>query len=458
MKSVTMDEAISLVTQANTLPYEEIIQLQQIRLQEMIKHARAHSAIYREKYASLPENPSLEDLPAVSKQELSPRMKEWVCDPDFSEAELTEYLSDIANLDQPFMGKYSVSTTSGTTGVPLRMLRDARHVTINSALLQVRLYNGPLLKDVAEFKKREAKYASVLATGGYHAAYTGFERVKKALAQEGIHDVMELLSIGEPVSQMVSRLNRFQPEIITGYPSVLEVLSAELLEGRLQIEPRAILCSAEQLTEHTWQLLTQRFACPVGNVFCSTEGGEIALLCDQGHMHVNMDWIILEPIDKEGKAVQPGAMSDAVLVTNLMNTVQPIIRYRVDDCIMMHHEPCACGLPFPFIDILGRTDDIPEFAGAAGSVRLSPIVFLNAIVDIAGIAIFQFAQPSPTALLMRVLYLDNADTETVNQQIGQAVKAELENQGLNNITFSIKNEKPSRGIKGQKMRSYIREF
>lgn len=458
MEQFTMSEAMALVQEANAMTYKKVVKLQADRLTKIIKYARENSAIYQEKYYNLSENPTLTDLPPVTKKELTSRMKDWVCDPDFSEEALTNYLSDIDNLDQPFMGKYSVSTTSGTTGTPMRMLRDNRHVTINSALLKVRLYNGPLFSKVDEFKKQDTKYASILATGGYHAAYTGFERAKKALEQEGIYDVMELLSIGEPVSNMVSRLNKFQPEIMTGYPSVLEVLSTEQLEGRLHIAPKAILCSAEQLTEHTRELLSKRFACPVGNVFCSTEGGEIALLCDQGHMHVNMDWIIVEPIDHEGNPVNPGTMSDAILVTNLMNTVQPIIRYKVDDCVIMHYDKCKCGLPFPYMDILGRTDDIPEFQSKKGVTRVSPIVFLNAVVDIEGIAIYQFAQKSPTDLIMRVQYLESADIGAVNQRINEKVREALVNQGLEEITFEIRKEEPARGKKGQKMRTFVKEF
>lgn len=36
-------------------------------------------------------------------------------------------------------------------------------------------------------------------------------------------------------------------------------------------------------------------------------------------------------------------MADAMLAPNLMNAVQPILRYRVDDCVILHHVPCGCG-------------------------------------------------------------------------------------------------------------------
>lgn len=458
MKTVNPQEALKLVHAANSLSREEIAVLQNQRMAAIVAHARENSVFYREKYTDLPDKPTLEDLPPVSKLELTARMHDWVTDPEFSEEALGTFIRDMDTLGHLFMDKYSVSTTSGTTGEPLRMLRDSRHVNINGALLQDRLYNSPLLKNFPGILDKKAKFASVLATGGHHAAFTAFEKRRTALEKEGITGTMELLSIGEPVKKMVERLNTFQPEIITGYPSVLRVLAGEQQEGRLNIKPRVILCSAEQLTDETRLLIEDRFSCPVGNVFCSTEGGEVSILCDHGRMHLNSDWIIVEPIDREGTPVPPGTMSDAILVTNLMNAVQPIIRYQVDDCVILHDTPCECGLPFPYVDILGRSDDIPSFTGENGPVRLSPIVFLSAVCDIEGISIFQFIQSDPETLVMQVQYLKDADPDAVNREIIQEVHEQLANHSLKNVAFSIEEKEPRRAVRGKKMKAYIKDF
>lgn len=458
MKNITPAEALQLVQAANSLSCEEINALQQERLSEIVNYARENSRLYRQKYNGLPEQPTLAQLPQVTKRELTARMEDWITDPEFSEQELVDFITNQGTLGSLFMDKYSVSTTSGTTGEPLRMLRDSRHVNINGALLLNRLFQSPLLKKFPELMAKETKFASVLATGGHHAAFSAYEKRRIALEKEGIRGTMELLSIGEPIEQMVARLNKFQPEVITGYPSVLHVLSGEQHEGRLQIQPKAILCSAEQLTDEIRIQLENRFSCAVGNVFCSTEGGEVALLCNHGRMHLNTDWIIVEPIDKEGNLVPPGTMSDAVLVTNLMNAVQPIIRYRVDDCVILHEEKCDCQLPFPYVDILGRTDDMPIFKGEASEVRLSPIVFLNAVCDIEGISTFQFIQPSLTELVLRVQYLENGVPETVICSIQKAIEEQLMNHSLTYVTFTVEDKEPQRAPKGKKMQSYIKAF
>ena len=146
----------------------------------------------------------------------------------------------------------------------------------------------------------------------------------------------------------------------------------------------------------------------------------MAILCDHGHMHLNPDWTIVEPVDKDGNPVPAGAMSDAILVTNLTNAVQPIIRYRVDDSVIVHEAPCPCGLPFPYIDVLGRTDDLPEFSGAKGAVRMSPLAFYNIALEIPGISIYQFVQSGPKTLAARVTYLEEADPDTVDRELAEA--------------------------------------
>ncbi len=458
MKPVSGEEAVRLVKEANTCTREQIAALQRERLRELVAHARRHSALYREKYVHLSDDPRLEELPVITKKEITGRMRDLICDPEFSPEALETYLLDLNNLGRPFMGKYSVATTSGTTGEPLRMLRDQRHLTINGAILQVRLYGSPLFGDFPEILDPKVKFASVLATGGYHTAFMAFENRRKALEQEGVKGSMELLPIGESVPEMVRRLNAFQPEVITGYPSVMHVLAGEQQDKRLRISPRIILCSAEQLTDEVRLLLEKTFQCRVGNVFCSTEGGEVALLCDHGHMHLNPDWNIVEPVDADGKPVPPGTMSDAILVTNLANAVQPIIRYRVDDSVILHDTPCPCGLPFPYVDILGRSDDLPVFSTPGGTVRTSPLAFMNVAFEIPGMASYQFVQTGPESLVLRLTYQESADPDNVDRAMHQALQAHLLENGLENVSLEILRAEPIRAQKGKKMRTYIRDF
>src|SRR5204863_10195 len=64
--------------------------------------------------------------------------------------------------------------------------------------------------------------------------------------------------------------------------------------------------------------------------------------------HVNADWAILEVVDDEYRPVPPGELGRRVLLTNLSNRAQPLIRYEVNDRVRLDAAgPCACGSRLP---------------------------------------------------------------------------------------------------------------
>src|SRR5436190_24310157 len=82
--------------------------------------------------------------------------------------------------------------------------------------------------------------------------------------------------------------------------------------------------------------------------------------CPQGQgMHVQMDWAILEVVDRQNQPVPPGRPGEKVLLTNLYNSVQPFLRYEISDVVTLSPDPCPCGSPLPLIlRVEGRTDEV----------------------------------------------------------------------------------------------------
>ena len=60
-------------------------------------------------------------------------------------------------------------------------------------------------------------------------------------------------------------------------------------------------------------------------------------------MHIADDLVILEPADADGNVVPYGQPADRLLLTNLYNLAQPLIRYDLVDAVTMSDEPCPCG-------------------------------------------------------------------------------------------------------------------
>ena len=86
--------------------------------------------------------------------------------------------------------------------------------------------------------------------------------------------------------------------------------------------------------------------------------GVFSGFCGHG-IHLPDDLIIFEPVDVDGRPVGAGELSHRVLVTNLYNHLQPLIRYEVTDQITLAAGPCPCGSSMQRIeDPQGRLDDI----------------------------------------------------------------------------------------------------
>ena len=71
----------------------------------------------------------------------------------------------------------------------------------------------------------------------------------------------------------------------------------------------------------------------------------------------------------------PGTPGARVLVTNLHNLVQPIIRLEIADVMTMHPDPCPCGRPLTRAAAIdGRHDDVlsrcPELARRGGKLQI----------------------------------------------------------------------------------------
>lgn len=457
MEQIDPKTAAELVREASSLSANEIRDLQNRRLRELVGYAREHSPYLKEKYRNLPQDFALADIPISTRPEMVEHFDAWMCDPQVTSGGLEDYLSDRENLFRQYLGKYGIVTTSGTTAAPLRIVRDARHLAIHGALMGERYFHGSLLKDVEGIDEPFMKSCAIIPDTGFHSSYISFLRTRKAYEEHGMADRTLLLSIFTPAREMVAKLNEFQPDMIGCYPSVIHTLAYEQKEGRLRIRPRYIGCSAEKLEESDRKFISQAFACPVNDNYCSTEGGEIAMLCGHGHLHVNSDWIIVEPIDGQGNPVPDGTPSDGVLVTNLANLVQPVIRYRMSDTVTMHSGPCGCGLPFPYVEMNGRAEEVFEFRTKDRAARISASILYIAALDVPGCKSTQLIQKAPDKLELRVQVLDGFDRETAENEMLQKLKHILDGAGLHGIGITVTYGEPYR-TKGGKVRFGYKDF
>jgi phenylacetate-coenzyme A ligase PaaK-like adenylate-forming protein len=140
-----------------------------------------------------------------------------------------------------------------------------------------------------------------------------------------------------------------------------------------------------------------------------------------------------------------------VLLTNLANRVQPLIRYDLGDSITRLDQPCACGSALPVIRVEGRCDDTIRLCDSNGaSVQLLPLALTTVLEDDAGVFRFQLLQLESTALLLR---LDPSGLDSnAEERCRQALARFLQAHGVPNVSVEVQRCALARDASSGKLR------
>ncbi|MBR5298469.1 MAG: phenylacetate--CoA ligase family protein [Parabacteroides sp.] len=448
MKTIELSKAQQLVAEGINLSETERKVVQQERLHELVDYARQHSPYFAKLYANLPDNYTLSDLPITEKSKLLENYGDWVTDRELNLENVLAYVGrDESRSDELLLGKYTALRTSGSSGNPLPMVRDDHRNKIHAQLIAQRLC-GQMDPDFLNIRKK--KVATVIHTSNGASSYEAAKRMIQA--NLGYEHNFLCLSVLDSIEHIVEELNRFQPESMTGYPSVLVQLALQQQNGNLHLNLQALASSAEMLSEENFYLLQQAFNCPVANNYCMTEGGEIAMTHNCPHLHLNEDWIIVEPVDKDKKPLgETEEWSEGILVTDLTNYVQPIIRYYVNDVVRIKRMPLKC-CPLPQLEIRGRV--CPSYTLAGKTFTAAALVTKAEVWP--GLTSYQFVQTNDNTLELRGTCQSGYDSAEVLGNLCQQIQGYFaeNNASEAQVVWSEKPFVPNK--QGGKIPVYIR--
>ncbi len=158
-----------------------------------------------------------------------------------------------------------------------------------------------------------------------------------------------------PAEEIVRKLITLKISIWMAPPSLLRMM----LPYASQVPPlKKIITYAEVLTIEEKELFSKVFNTPILEIYQASEG-QLGSPCRHGQLHINEDLVYVELYDENNQLVtQTGIVATRMIVTNLVNSVQPLIRYEMNDIIVLGNR-CPCGSHFRVIDhIIGRNDDV----------------------------------------------------------------------------------------------------
>lgn len=174
-------------------------------------------------------------------------------------------------------------------------------------------------------------------------------------------------------------LNEFRPRIIYAYPTPLALFCEYLRDcGKSYHRPASAICTAEPLLEQQRELIERTLGCPVFEHYGARDFGMVGAECEahQG-VHLNPSAVFVEFVPVEGSEAEG---LKEILVTDLLNLGFPMIRYRINDCVIQAPKPCSCGRPFTLVKrVVGRTVD--NFRLPSGSV-LPGVALTNRVLQV----------------------------------------------------------------------------
>lgn len=414
-----------------------IADLQRRRLESLIGRVVATSPFYRDKYRGIdPKNFRLADLPPTNKAELMANFEGLITDPAVRRDDLVAFLDEPSNVDKLYLGKYIAGHTSGSQGQPMLLLQDKACVDLFYNLQMSRGNNEEVNLGVAIKRLlRPKRLAVVTLKRGFYPSATLFQHMP-AKAKK----FADVLWLSQTDRDVIDRLNAFKPDALTAYAGVLEILALEAEAGRLKLPAlRQIVNNSEALTDKARARIEAAFGVHVMNNYATGECPFLSNGCytDEGS-HVNADWAILEVVDDQYRPVPDGTPGSRVLITNLANTLQPIIRYEVGDVVTMADTSCRCGSRLPRVArIAGRTADIFWVGEGPRRRQLLNIVLIHAFEHLMDVREWQAQQLSPTRILVRLEPLPGHDGQVNLARARHAIDRELKTYDFQDVQIDF---------------------
>ncbi len=325
----------------------------------------------------------------------------------------------------PMIGKITVGLSTGTTG--------NRGVFLVSEEERAKWVAAILDRVIGfSFKKRKVAFFLRANSNLYQSTQSSllaFHFFDLLLSFEQIH---------------LPALNKLQPHILIAQPSMLSLLAKAKENGELHIQPQKIISVAEVLSIEDATYFSKVFQQTIHQVYQCSEGF-LGCTCKEGNLHLNEDFLHIEKkyLDETHTRFHP-------IITDLMRTTQPVIRYELND-ILVEKNDCLCGSSFTCLEkIEGRSDDILYFDNLKERVRIFPDYFSRAIVmSDESIKDYALVQTENTLL---ELYI-KSDSPQAFRHAELSLKNLLQKFGVSGIEIRLLKESPH--VLGSKKRRII---
>ena len=320
-----------------TMPREQLRQLQNERFMKQLRHVWDNVPYYRQKMED--KGVSIDDIRSLDDLHKLP----FLTKDDLREA----YPYGLKG--KPLSECVRIHSTSGTTGKRVVAFYTQHDIDLwEDCCARAIVAAGGTKEDVVH-----VAYGYGLFTGG-----SGLHG--------GSHKVGCLtlpLSSGNTDRQL-QFMTDLGSTILCCTPSYAQYLAESIYERgiRDQIRLKAGIFGAEAWTEDMRRDIENKLGIKAYDIYGLTEtsGPGVAFECsEQTGMHINEDHFVAEIIDPDTGEVLPEGSKGELVFTALDKEAFPLLRYRTKDICILKREQCSCGRTFVKMSKpMGRSDDM----------------------------------------------------------------------------------------------------
>ena len=371
-----------------TMPYEQMKELQSERLINTVKHAYENVAPYKAKMDEIGLKP--EDIKSIDDLKKLPFTLKTDLRDNYPYGMFAVPMDQIAR----------IHASSGTTGKQTVVGYTKEDIDLWSECTA----RGIIMTGGSSADILHISYGYGLFTGGL-GLHGGAEKLGSAVIPVSSGNTNRQLQIFQD----------FKPTILCCTPSYALFLGDALREAGVSLDKISLkigIFGAEPWTEQMRKEIEQRLGIKAYDIYGLSEisGPGVACECtDQSGMHVNEDHFVPEIIDPDTGEVLPDGVSGELVFTCITKKAFPLIRYRTRDICTIHRGTCACGRTLiKMAKPQGRTDDMLIIRG----VNVFPSQIENVLLN--------FKDTSPHYMLI-VDRINNLDTLEVLVEMNQTI-------------------------------------
>lgn len=322
------------VQKTQWLSANELQALQLVRVQKVVSHAAAHVPYYRDAFKAAGFTPAnLVTLDDIKKVPLLTKRQAF----DAGDRMLAEGM----------VGPRFTNSTSGTTGMSMKVVRDLHSINRENAFnWRQSIWAGAQ----PGVKRLWLRGDAIVPASDRAAPFWRFNKADNTLMMSAYH-----LS-ERNADAYIKALEEFDPVFGMAYPSPIVLLARHMLNTGRTYRGKSLkgfVTSSETVTDEHRRVIEAAFGCKVFDQYCSAERVTFIGTCEHGNYHVNSDYGLTELIP------QPDGTCE-VVGTSFDNMLMPWIRYRLGDAVVAADPKyqCPCGRAFPVVEqIVGRVED-----------------------------------------------------------------------------------------------------